>query len=115
MARRHGLTSQQLFTWRRLARRLAAAPPPLFVPAVVDTARPEPPPAARRSRRRFKTDGIELEIAGVDVRVGADANWPLIHDGVIRLSVAQLQALLEGLEWRRVHEPRRTTVPTAAS
>jgi hypothetical protein len=33
----------------------------------------------------------------------------------MRLSVAQLQALLEGLDWRRVHEPRRTVVPAAAS
>lgn len=41
--------------------------------------------------------------------------WPAIHDGVMRLSAAQLQALIEGLDWRRVHEPRRTTVPAAAS
>ena len=41
--------------------------------------------------------------------------WPTIRDGVMRLSAAQLQALLEGLDWRRVHEPRRTAVPTAAS
>ncbi len=41
--------------------------------------------------------------------------WPTIQDGVMRLSVAQLQALLEGLDWRRVHEPRRTRVPAAAS
>ncbi len=41
--------------------------------------------------------------------------WPMIDDGVMRLSAAQLQALLEGLDWRRVHEPRRTTAPTAAS
>jgi transposase len=33
----------------------------------------------------------------------------------MRLSVAQLQALLEGLDWRRVHEARRTAAPTAAS
>jgi transposase len=33
----------------------------------------------------------------------------------MRLSAAQLQALLEGLDWRRVHEPRRTAVPSAAS
>jgi len=26
-----------------------------------------------------------------------------------------LQALLEGLDWRRVHEARRTTVPAVAS
>ena len=36
IARRHGLTPQQLFTWRRLARRLALLPPPMFVPAVVE-------------------------------------------------------------------------------
>ena len=42
-------------------------------------------------------------------------HWPAIRNGVMRLSAAQLQALLEGLDWRRVHEPRRTPVPTAAS
>ena len=42
-------------------------------------------------------------------------HWPAVRDGVMRLSAAQLQALLEGLDWRRVHEPRRTAVPTAAS
>jgi transposase len=42
-------------------------------------------------------------------------HWPAIRDGVMRLSAAQLQALLEGLDWRRVHEPRRTPAPTAAN
>ncbi len=41
--------------------------------------------------------------------------WPSIRDGVMRLSAGQLQALLEGLDWRRVHEPRRTAAPAAAS
>ena len=41
--------------------------------------------------------------------------WPAVREGVMRLSAAQLQALLEGLDWRRVHEPRRTAVPSAAS
>ena len=41
--------------------------------------------------------------------------WPKVQDGVMRLSAAQLQALLEGLDWRRVHAPRRTPAPTAAS
>jgi transposase len=86
VARRHGLTPQQLFTWRRLARRSAAALPPMFVPAVVEAARAEPPALAtapRRPRRRFKADGIELEIAGVEVRVGADAK-PRAIEAVIR-------------------------------
>jgi transposase len=86
VARRHGLTSQQLFTWRRLARRSAAGPLPMFVPAVVEAPRREPPAVAiapRRSRRRVKADGIELEIAGVEVRVGADAK-PRAIEAVIR-------------------------------
>jgi transposase len=41
--------------------------------------------------------------------------WPQVRDGTMRLSAAQLQALLEGLDWRRVHAPRRTTAPRTAS
>ena len=41
--------------------------------------------------------------------------WPAITDGVVRLTAAQLQALLEGLDWRRVHDARDTRVPVAAS
>lgn len=33
--------------------------------------------------------------------------WPPISDGVMRLSSAKLVALLEGLDWSRVHPPRR--------
>lgn len=32
--------------------------------------------------------------------------WPRIEDGVMRLSAAQLAALLEGLDWKRVHAAR---------
>lgn len=39
---------------------------------------------------------------------------PKVEDGVTRLSAAQLSALLEGLDWRRVHEARRIRVPTQA-
>jgi transposase len=38
--------------------------------------------------------------------------WPSIRDGMIRLSAAQLSALLEGLDWRRVHEARDSRVPS---
>src|SRR5215210_5812628 len=41
--------------------------------------------------------------------------WPKIEDGVIRLTAAQLQALIEGLDWRRVHTVDRTRVPQAVS
>src|SRR3954447_4618199 len=39
--------------------------------------------------------------------------WPGIADGAMRLSGAQLAALLEGLDWRRV-QARRVPAPTAA-
>jgi transposase len=41
--------------------------------------------------------------------------WPGIADGVVRLTPAQLQALLEGLDWRRVHDAREIRAPVAAS
>ncbi|GLI25748.1 transposase [Xanthobacter flavus] len=41
--------------------------------------------------------------------------WPKIEDGTLHLTSAQLQALLEGLDWRRVHEVQRRATPVAAS
>ena len=38
--------------------------------------------------------------------------WPKIQDGVIRLSAAEFSALLEGLDWRRVHTSREIAAPT---
>ena len=38
--------------------------------------------------------------------------WPSVEDGVMRLSPAQFSALIEGLDWRRVHA-RRVARPTA--
>jgi transposase len=38
--------------------------------------------------------------------------WPRIEDGVMRLSAAQLSALVEGLDWTRVHA-RRVATPKA--
>ena len=37
--------------------------------------------------------------------------WPKISDGVIRLSAAEFSALLEGLDWRRVHAAREIVAP----
>jgi len=39
--------------------------------------------------------------------------WPNIQDGVIRLSSAQLSALLEGLDWKRVRA-KETPAPALA-
>ena len=41
--------------------------------------------------------------------------WPKIENGVMKLSAAQLSALLEGLDWRRVHEARETVTPIQPS
>jgi transposase len=40
-------------------------------------------------------------------------SWPAIHDGIMRLSKAQFEALFEGLDWRRVYG-RRVRRPIAA-
>jgi len=37
--------------------------------------------------------------------------WPKVQDGVMRLSAAELSALLEGLDWKRVHAARETPAP----
>lgn len=41
--------------------------------------------------------------------------WPNVQDGVMHLTAAQLSALLEGLDWRRIHAVRQTTVPSQPS
>ena len=41
--------------------------------------------------------------------------WPIVQDGVMHLTAAQLSAVLAGLDWRRVHAARQTTVPSQPS
>ncbi len=41
--------------------------------------------------------------------------WPRVQDGVMRLSAAELSALLEGLDWRRVHTAREVAAPAQPS
>jgi transposase len=91
VARRHGLTPQQVFTWRRQARRCVSsdAEAPKFVPAVVDaalparTARGRPRKPTRRVDRTFSI--IEVEIEGVTVRIG--------HGAAAKTVAAVLRAL----------------------
>jgi transposase len=80
VARRHALSPQQLFAWRRAARLPLAEPPavePLFVPAVVAAPTREPaamrPPKQRQRKAARDAGMIELEIDGVAMRVGRGA------------------------------------------
>lgn len=65
-----------------------------------------------RSRRadRIKLlvwDGSGLMLIWKRLEQGS-FRWPPITEGVMRLSPAQLAALVEGLDWSRVHVPRIT-------
>jgi transposase len=71
VARRHGLTPQQLFTWRREASEMI----PAFVSAVVA---PEPAPASepsappsrpKRRGRQLRAAAIEIDVAGARVTI----------------------------------------------
>jgi transposase len=81
VARRHGLTPQQLFTWRRAARRQFAAGDvvmqSMFAPAIVAE------PAAEIQEQKERTDGahppiIELEIGGASVWIWRGADTTLV-------------------------------------
>lgn len=57
-------------------------------------------------------DGTGLVL--VSKRLGEGKfRWPRIEDGLMRLSPAQFSALLEGLDWTRMHG-RRVRAPQAS-
>ena len=82
IARRRGLTPQQVFTWRRQARRSPAPgskeAAPQFVPAVVETLPANPVAPVRRRKRTHDIDRtagvVEVDIAGMTVRIGHGAD-----------------------------------------
>jgi transposase len=83
VARRHGLSPQQLFGWRRQLRESEAgrseADGLQFVPAVVD-AGSSPVPQRRMPRGKVEASAgtIEVEIDGVTVRVGRGADAKIL-------------------------------------
>jgi transposase len=82
VARRHGLTPQQLFGWRREARKRSEAIDdggPRFVPAVMDL----PSAPGRRRQQSAPMAAIEVDMDGVRVRIGAGAKAPIVS-AVIR-------------------------------
>src|SRR5437763_1403601 len=93
VARRHGLTPQQLFAWRRLAA------------LVRETMRTDPFSGVVYVFRAKRADRVKLifwDGTGVVLVAKRLENgqfrWPTVRDGVMRLSAAQLQGLLEGLD-----------------
>jgi transposase len=82
VARRHGLTPQQVFAWRREARKRSEASDdagPRFIPAMVELG------STHRHRRQQATPmaAIELDIGGVRVRIGGGAKASIVS-AVIR-------------------------------
>ncbi|WP_369292629.1 transposase [Sinorhizobium sp. 7-81] len=70
VARRHGLSPEQLFTSRRLARRQQEkASPPIFVPAVIEA---EEEPSARRQQPRPRPGERAIELGIGETRCCAD-------------------------------------------
>jgi transposase len=84
VARRHGLSPQQLFGWRRQLREAAAseAEELQFVPAVVDAVAGAPVLRRRRQASRCQSEPdvgtIEIEVEGVAIRVGGGADVQMI-------------------------------------
>lgn len=68
-----------------------------------------------RSRRADRVKLVFWDGSGLCLfakRLEGKFVWPRIEDGVMRLSAAQLSALVEGLDWTRVHV-RRVPAPEA--
>ena len=86
VARRHEITSQHLFAWRKAARQgrlvLPADAMPLFVPIV--TAVPEPDAAAKASL----PGSIAIEIAGAVVRVEPGVDLGFLREVVRAVKAA---------------------------
>jgi transposase len=79
VARRHGLTPQQVFGWRREARKRSDDAGPSFVPAMVELASTH----RRRRQQAAPMAAIELDIGGVRVRIGDGAKASIVS-AVIR-------------------------------
>ena len=84
VARRHGLTPQQLFTWRREARRKAQSDQEArFVPAVLAETARNAPAIMEPSATAAPPPAIEVEVNGARVRIWPKAN-PALATAVLR-------------------------------
>jgi transposase len=78
VARRHGLTPTQLFTWRRIARRKAEAPEAPFAPVVVESREATatalmPESKLETVRPQSPSHVIELDIDGASIWIWREA------------------------------------------
>ena len=94
VARRNGMSPQHLFTWLREARKAPAAGgrAPAFVPVLLDEPASASSASSPRAGIRLQSRpavGIEVEMAGAVVRIGADASQAQIA-AVIRALKAPL-------------------------
>jgi transposase len=94
VARRHGLSPQQLFGWRRQLREAAGehcdASKVRFVPAVVDAVVQAPSAAQEREIVRKADSGlIEIEVDGITIRAGRGADAALIASIVQALKASR--------------------------
>ena len=128
VARRHGVSSGLLYTWRK-ERRAAAVPATEMPFAPVLLTGPAQRPSIKadpfsgtvfvfRAKRADRVklvywDGTGLCLFAKTLEDGR-FRWPKIEDGVMRLTQAQLGALIEGLDWMRVHA-EDTAAPTASA
>jgi transposase len=80
VARRHGLSPQQLFGWRARLRDAVRDPAPssdaapAFVPAIVENEPPSPAAVMAMGAAGMAPASIEIALCGVIVRVRADAD-----------------------------------------
>ena len=95
VARRNGLTPQQLFTWLRKARRrteAAGTERQGFVPAVVESAVPVKP--VRRARKLSRSPGgeagtIEIQAGSLTVRISRGADVKVVAAVMTALKAGQ--------------------------
>jgi len=92
VARRHGLTPQQVFAWRRQARRrMADVAAPAFTPVVVEAPSPARSPDAGGANKTgdARPHSIELEIGGSSVWVWAGAEVAMVRAIIGALKAAK--------------------------
>jgi len=81
VARRHGLTPQQVCAWRREARQRSEEAGPKYIPAVVELASTH----RRRRQQAAPMAAIELDMGGVRVRIGDGAKASMVSAVILAL------------------------------